>query len=1200
MQAGTVLSQRYRIDSQLGEGGMGVVYSAHDTLLQRPVAIKTLSPAFLGPDGARRFLREAQAVARLNHPHIVSIYDAVEEGGTFAIVMERVEGKTLRETLPVPIDRLIEITRQILQALEFAHTQGIVHRDIKPENIIITIDGTAKLMDFGLARSEGRSRMTQTGMIVGTVAYLAPEQALGGQVDARSDLYSLGAVLYEAVAGKPPFESDDPVSVITQHINVPPVAPHWHNAAVPQTLENTILKLLAKDPARRFQTAQEVLAALISVTPSGAVPAQTPERLAGPQLVGQIAPGVLVGRDAELARLRELVEATVAGRGRVAVVTGPLGIGKTGLIEEAITFARLRGVAVVTGKAYESAPPYEPFARTLRDLARGVDSDTLAARLGDAAPEFVALIPELARQLPRIGEIASGSPDDRKNRLFAGVAQFLGATGSATPILLFLDDMHLADAATVELLQHVARRADASRLLLVVAYRSDEVPSTPAGRKFAQLMHALSREEFCTTIALHPLTEEQVVDLIKAMANHPARPVRFGRRIWEVTEGNPYFIEEVLKGLFERGTLYIKDGQWSTDFDDIRDYSVLEIPTSVQGAVETRLRSLDEVTRQLLTHASVIGRQFGFDLLLAAAGTSETELLDRIEEALRAQLIREVRGAGADVYEFAQPMLRQVLYESIPRRRRRLLHRQIGETLEKIAARGLDPHLEALTQHFSEGEDLERTLKYARLAAQKAAAVFAYDDAAAYLRTAIAAADELGLTADRLAMMETLGDLTFAAGKREETIRAWENAVQFWRSLPGGSRDDGARLYRKLGEAGSRWSVYNPRAREHIQEGLRLLEDAPQHPERIKLIIAKAFDHFWQRAAGQVDIEVAEASAQEGYRLAEAAGSPIDISAALDALAGIYLYTADYQKTLDVSRRRVPIVQQLGDPHEQVDLHHMLAHASEALGQFPEALAQAESGKALAERSGIIGYRTQLLWDATRICAKWGRWDKVGGYAEEYLDIERRYGAEPRRGAILASVGRVAALRGRPDEARAILDDIETIPLSANPGAAWLRPFHRLLVTLAIPDFDQSRTLVEQALRVADAPWTKLEVGTLALEFAALSEEWEYAAGMGGELLETARSKGLRYNLAVICRAMGAYYRAIGKPEEAEALLGESRDLFQAMDCPWELGRTHREIALLRRDQGRADEAAVLLKDALSLFEAVGAIPDIDRTRELM
>src|SRR3990172_8274706 len=179
---GTLLRNRYRIDAKLGEGGMGVVYRAHDSLLQRPVAIKTLSPALFGEEGARRLIREAQWAAKLNHSHIVSIFDAVEEGGQFAIVMELVEGQTLRELLPVPVSRLVEITLQVLEGLEYAHAQGVVHRDIKPENVIVTKDGVAKLMDFGLARSEGRSRLTVTGVVVGAGADLAPGQALGGEV----------------------------------------------------------------------------------------------------------------------------------------------------------------------------------------------------------------------------------------------------------------------------------------------------------------------------------------------------------------------------------------------------------------------------------------------------------------------------------------------------------------------------------------------------------------------------------------------------------------------------------------------------------------------------------------------------------------------------------------------------------------------------------------------------------------------------------------------------------------------------------------------------------------------------------------------------------------------------------------------------------------------------------------------------------
>src|SRR3990170_7393741 len=343
------------------------------------------------------------------------------------------------------------------------------------------------------------------------------------------------------------------------------------------------------------------------------------------------------------------------------------------------------------------------------------------------------------------------------------------------------------------------------------------------------------------------------------MADHPARPVRFGQRIFRVTAGNPYFIEEVIKGLFEQATLYIKDGRWSTDFDDIQDYSLMAVPTSIHDAVETRLRTLDEPSRQMLTQAAVIGQQFDFDTLLAVTSGAEDSLLDRVEEVIRAQLIREVRAAGEDVYEFTQPMLRQVLYDGIPRRRRRLLHRQVGDALEKLYGRKPDAYLEALAFHFAEAEDPERTLKYSRLAGRKAAEVFAYDDAVKYLQEAVKGAEELDHPAERLELMEELADIQFMADRREEIIRAYEDALQFWKSLPAASNVDGARLCRKLGEIGSRWGHYSPRTREHIAEGLRLLESIPNHPERVKLIIASAFERYDPlRPHGERDYAVVE------------------------------------------------------------------------------------------------------------------------------------------------------------------------------------------------------------------------------------------------------------------------------------------------------------------------------------------------------
>ena len=196
---GTTLQNRYRLDAELGHGGMGTVYRAHDTLLDRDVAIKLLNDTGLGTEGRARLLREAQAVAKLNHPNIVSVYDAGEVDSTPFIVMELVEGSSLRECPPPTLDETLRIAQQLCAALDHAHTHGIVHRDLKPENVIV-VEGRAKLMDFGLARTFD-SRLTTEGMIVGTVSYLAPEQALGQAIDGRTDLYALGVMLYELTDG---------------------------------------------------------------------------------------------------------------------------------------------------------------------------------------------------------------------------------------------------------------------------------------------------------------------------------------------------------------------------------------------------------------------------------------------------------------------------------------------------------------------------------------------------------------------------------------------------------------------------------------------------------------------------------------------------------------------------------------------------------------------------------------------------------------------------------------------------------------------------------------------------------------------------------------------------------------------------------------------------------------------------------------
>ncbi|MFV9567388.1 Stk1 family PASTA domain-containing Ser/Thr kinase [Thermoanaerobacter mathranii] len=262
---GRILGNRYEILEEIGEGGMAKVYKAKCHLLNRIVAIKILRPEFAADeDFVKKFRRESQAAASLSHPNIVSIYDVGQEGDIYYIVMEYINGHTLKKLIsenggPLEVKRAIEIARQVCKALDHAHKNRIIHRDIKPQNILVTEEDVAKVTDFGIARAANGSTITYTGDVVGTAYYFSPEQAKGGIVDERTDIYSLGIVLYEMLTGKVPFEGDSPISVALKHIQEQIIPPSTLNEKVPKELDQIVLKATQKDVNLRYQTAADFL-----------------------------------------------------------------------------------------------------------------------------------------------------------------------------------------------------------------------------------------------------------------------------------------------------------------------------------------------------------------------------------------------------------------------------------------------------------------------------------------------------------------------------------------------------------------------------------------------------------------------------------------------------------------------------------------------------------------------------------------------------------------------------------------------------------------------------------------------------------------------------------------------------------------------------------------------------------------------------
>ena len=380
---GSTLGERYRVEARIGAGGMAEVYRGVDPVLNRTVAIKILLPQFARDAGfVARFRREAQAAARLNHPAIVGVYDSGADGDTQYIVMEFIEGRTLADFLGagkrLTTTQALDVAERIAQALDVAHAQGIVHRDIKPANVMVTRDGSVKVMDFGIARMQTLETAPQTSSVLGTPTYLSPEQAQGQQVDGRSDIYSLGIVLYELLTGAPPFTGDSPVAIAYKQVNEIPVPPSSRVPDLPISLDAVVMKALAKNPANRYQDAGELIADLVSVregrpvsaTPLLAGMGEATQVIARPQPTQVMAPaeepkgasrkvwlGVLIGVlvVAVLGGAGYLLAQSLGGDGQLETFAMPRVIGTT--FDQATIELEGLGLAVLDPVEQESDLP---------------------------------------------------------------------------------------------------------------------------------------------------------------------------------------------------------------------------------------------------------------------------------------------------------------------------------------------------------------------------------------------------------------------------------------------------------------------------------------------------------------------------------------------------------------------------------------------------------------------------------------------------------------------------------------------------------------------------------------------------------------------------------------------------------------------------------------------------------------------------
>jgi eukaryotic-like serine/threonine-protein kinase len=735
----TFVGGRYQVKKFLGEGGKKKVYLAHDTVLDRDVAFALIKTEKLDETARTRIRREAQAMGRLgDHPNIVTVFDFGESPETNQPYMVLpllsggdVEGlikKAADHKLPIP--QSIEIARSVCRGLEFAHARGIIHRDIKPGNVWMSADGTAKVGDFGLAVAVDRSRLTQIGMMVGTVSYMPPEQAMGAEVTAKADLYSLGAMLYEMVTGRPPFVGDDHIAIIGQHINTPPISPSWHRADLPPSLETLIMQLLEKDPQKRPASATVVLQALDTI---GTGKQAKTEQKATPPPENPLYRRVFVGREAELKQVQAAFDGAVSGNGGLWMVLGEPGIGKTALCEQLATYATLRGGKTLVGHCYEEGSlslPYLAFVEAMRSyvLDRGVDE--LKRELGSGATDVARIVSEIREKLhvePRKTE----NPEEDRYRLLQSVTSFLTNAASIKPLLVVLEDLHDADKGTLEMLTYVSRNLSGARLLIVGTYRDVEVDRThPLSAALAELRRISSFGR----VLLRGLNADEVSRMLAGIARESV-PWSLAEAVHRQTEGNPLFVQEVIRYLNEQ-RLLMPSGSGKASASSLDTI----MPEGLRDVIGKRLTFLSPRCNEVLSVAAVIGREFRPDVLQEVSGARDDELFSVLEEAKRAAVIEERTAVGRAVtYRFAHAFFRQTLYEETIAPRRIRLHLQVGRALETVYANRLEEHADELADHFShssDAADLKKAVAYGEMAARRATSVYAFGDAVTSLEQA--------------------------------------------------------------------------------------------------------------------------------------------------------------------------------------------------------------------------------------------------------------------------------------------------------------------------------------------------------------------------------------------------------------------------------------------------------------------------------
>ncbi|UCF61831.1 MAG: protein kinase, partial [Anaerolineaceae bacterium] len=1000
----------YKLIERIGEGGFGVVYRAEQPAVDREVAIKVILPEYTDhPEFVQRFEAEARMVAKLEHPHIVPLYDYWrDEEGAF-LVMRWLRGGNLREALedgPCDPKTAGQLLEQITEALNMAHKQGVIHRDLKPENILLDDEGNAYLTDFGIAKDLGGEGLTQSGKIVGSVDYLAPEQAKGEEVTPRTDIYGLGVLLYEMLTGEHPFPSLTPVQMLQKHLNESLPAVHISRPELPPELDDMIQIATAKDPESRYTTARDFKGAydrvwaFERVTPETHIAAQLPTFLRDEVDGRDVERPVFVARNQEISRLDAFLEMVLTGKGKVVFVTGGAGRGKTALIDEFCRRAQATydDLIISNGNCNAHtgiADPYLPFRDVMAMLTGDVESKWSAGtitrdhaeQLWHTLPQTVDAIldcgaslidvfvpgealstrarmatPDDLNRLRRIKELVdrkkTGTSELEQSLLFEQFTNVIQTLARTHPLILVLDDVQWADHASLDLLFHLGRRIEGCPILVLSAYRPDEVALGRGGERhpLEGVVNELKRIYGDVVVDLSQEEEIQGSEFIEAFLDtEPNRlSPEFRRALKSHTGGHPLFTIELLRAMQERGDLIRdEDGMWVEGPNLVWD----QLPARVEAVIEERLSRLEGDLRELLSVASVEGEDFTAQVVARVQEIKERRLLRELSQELekRHRLIREKGVLQIDDhllsrYRFVHHLYQRYLYNDLGDGERRLLHREIAEVLEELFGDTADKYAVQLAFHYDQAGVKEKALHYLMQAGHQTREKYANAEGIQHYTKALALMPDDH--PDRFDLLHSRAKVFRLVGRREEQRADVEGLLDLAEML----NDNALRCDALIAQADYFLDTEIIFTKEPAERAMGIARDMGD-----KVREAHALHRFgvwaWHREEhlkSQVALESAFELLQEAGLIGEAATCLLDLTM-------IFVRLGEHDAALGTAEKAVALSREVGDTRQEATGLRRLAISFWYLQRYAEAFPIAQQALVLHRELGDRGEEVNAL-----------------------------------------------------------------------------------------------------------------------------------------------------------------------------------------------------------------------------------------------